>query len=68
MQSWLDRCSLAKASSITPTLLSVASGIEVDEGRWGRSEGQIGSMKVRCKSVWLLHFAAAPPIRLVLAT
>jgi hypothetical protein len=42
--------------------------MEVNEGRWGRSEGQIGSMKVRYKSAWLLHFAAALPIRLVLAT
>jgi hypothetical protein len=25
-----------------------------------------GSVKVRCRSAWLLHFAAAPPIRLVL--
>ncbi len=38
---------------------SVASGMEVDKGRWRKSEGQIGSMKVRCKSVWLLHLAAA---------
>jgi len=36
--------------------------MEVDEGRWGRSEGQIGSMPVTCKSAWLLHFAAALPI------
>ena len=33
--------------------------MEVNEGRWGRSEGRIGSLKVRCKSSWLLHFAAA---------
>jgi hypothetical protein len=51
----------------TPAVLSVASGRAVDEGRWGRSEGQIGSMRVRCKSVWLLHLAAALPVRLVLA-
>jgi hypothetical protein len=41
----------------------VASGIEADEGRWGRSTGHIRWVKVRCKSAWLLHFAAAPPIR-----
>jgi hypothetical protein len=46
------------------TSCSVASGMEVDEGRWDRSEGHIGSVKVRCKSAWLLHFAAAPPRRL----
>jgi hypothetical protein len=33
--------------------------MEVDEGRWGRSDGQIGSLKVICKSAWLLHFSAA---------
>ena len=37
------------------SLLSVASGMEVDEGRWGRSEGQVGSMRVGYKSAWLLH-------------
>ena len=47
---------------------SVASGIEVDEGRWGRSEGHIGSMKVERKSVWLLHLAAALTTHLGLAT
>jgi hypothetical protein len=30
--------------------VTVRSGIEVDEGRWGRSEGHIGSMNVRQKS------------------
>jgi hypothetical protein len=34
--------------------------MEVNEGCWGRSDGQIGSMKVRCKSTWLLHC----PVRL----
>src|SRR6516165_6966359 len=29
--------------------------MEVNEGRWGRSEGQIGSVKVRCKSVRALR-------------
>jgi hypothetical protein len=42
--------------------------MKVDEGRWGRSEGQIGSVKVKRNSVRLLHFAAALPIHLVLAT
>jgi hypothetical protein len=42
--------------------------MEVDEGRWGRSEGHIGSMKVECKSAWLLHSAVALPIRLAMAT
>jgi hypothetical protein len=41
--------------------------MEVNEGRWGRPEGYIGSMKVKRKSAWLLHFAAAPRIRLALA-
>jgi hypothetical protein len=41
----------------------VASGREVYGGRWRRSGGHIGSVKVRCKSAWLLHFAAALPIR-----
>ena len=41
---------------------SVASGVEVNKGRWGRSDGRMGPVKVRCKSVWLLHFAAALPI------
>jgi hypothetical protein len=41
--------------------------MEVNEGRWDRSEGHIGLMKVRCKSVRLLHFAAALPICLALA-
>jgi hypothetical protein len=38
--------------------------MEVDECRWGRSEGHIGSVKVKRKPAWLLHFAAALPIRL----
>jgi hypothetical protein len=38
-----------------------ASGKEINEGRWGRSEGHIGSVKVECKSAWLLHIAAALP-------
>jgi hypothetical protein len=42
--------------------------MEVYEGRWGRSEGHIGSMRVRRKSGWLLHFAAALPVCLVLTT
>jgi hypothetical protein len=42
--------------------------MEVDEGRWGRSEGQIGSVKVRRKSAWLLHFAAALPDPMAMAT
>jgi hypothetical protein len=42
--------------------------MEVNEGRWGRSDGQIGLVKVRWKSASLLHFAAALPIRLVMAT
>jgi hypothetical protein len=37
-------------------VLAVVSGTEVDEGGWSRSEGQIRSMKVRCRSVWLLRF------------
>jgi hypothetical protein len=40
--------------------------MEVSEGRWGRSEGHIRSMKVKRKSAWLLHFAAALPIRLAM--
>jgi hypothetical protein len=40
--------------------------MEVNEGRWGRSDGQIGSMKVKRKSAWLLHFTAAPAIRMAL--
>ncbi len=39
--------------------------MEVNEGHWRRPVGCIGSMKVRCKSAWLLHFAAAPQIRLL---
>jgi hypothetical protein len=42
--------------------------MEVDEGRWRRSEGHFRSMKVERKSAWLLHFTAALPIRLALAT
>jgi len=47
---------------------SVAISMEVDEGRWGRSAGQVGSMKVRCKSAWLLHLGAALAIRSAFAT
>ena len=53
-----------------PLAVSANSAVQakVNEGRWGRSEGHIGSMKVECKSAWLLHFAAALSIRLALAT
>jgi hypothetical protein len=40
---------------LSAAVLSVASGTEVDEGRGGRSGGQIRSVRVRCKSAWLLH-------------
>jgi hypothetical protein len=33
--------------------------MEVNEGRWRRPADRIGSMKVRCKSVGLLHLALA---------
>jgi hypothetical protein len=33
--------------------------MEINEGHWGRSEGHIGSVTVRCMSIWLLHFNAA---------
>jgi hypothetical protein len=49
------------------TIWSVASRMEVDEGRWGGSESHTGSVKVGCKSAWLLHFAAALLIRLAMA-
>ena len=34
--------------------------VEVDEGRSGRSERQNRSARVRRRSLWLLHFGAAP--------
>jgi hypothetical protein len=45
-----------------------ASGAEVNEGRWGRSDSHIGPMKVGCNSAWLLDFAAAWPLRVAVAT
>lgn len=51
----------------SPTTSSMQTRcMAVDKGRWSRSEQRIGSVKVRRKSAWLLHFVAALAIRLAL--